>query len=222
MKSYFSISPSTRIVDFGCGPGLYTSEWARMGAAVTGIDVSRRSIEYAMNAARENRLAIRYIRDNYLECPLSGRYDLITLIFCDYCALSPNQRQQLLRRWKSILKPNGNVLFDVSSLKYLDSVHESRTYAFEERGGFWSMGPYHVFLNVHRYEAEKLLLEHYTVVEPNRTRMYYNWLQCFSLETLKTELDNEGFAIRAYFGNVAGDALTEESLEIAVVVTQAT
>jgi len=33
-----------RVLDLGCGPGLYTSRLAAMGYDVTGIDYSRRSI----------------------------------------------------------------------------------------------------------------------------------------------------------------------------------
>ena len=36
-----------RIIDLGCGPGLYVSRLARTGARVTGVDFSPRSIEYA-------------------------------------------------------------------------------------------------------------------------------------------------------------------------------
>ena len=35
------------LLDLGCGPGLYTSRFARAGFHVTGVDYSRRSIEYA-------------------------------------------------------------------------------------------------------------------------------------------------------------------------------
>lgn len=44
MASYFCIAESTRIADFGCGPGLYTTRLARKQAQVTGVDFSKRSI----------------------------------------------------------------------------------------------------------------------------------------------------------------------------------
>ena len=41
--NHFSINSSTRIADFGCGPGLYTTQLAEKGAKITGIDFSKRS-----------------------------------------------------------------------------------------------------------------------------------------------------------------------------------
>ncbi|EDN71815.1 conserved hypothetical protein [Beggiatoa sp. SS] len=42
MVSRFNIGSGTRICDFGCGPGLYTTSFAKKGAAVTGIDFSNK------------------------------------------------------------------------------------------------------------------------------------------------------------------------------------
>ena len=45
--SHFGIDANTSIADFGCGPGLYTTLFAENNADVTGIDFSKRSIQYA-------------------------------------------------------------------------------------------------------------------------------------------------------------------------------
>jgi len=49
----FGVDHTTSICDFGCGPGLYTTRIAEQGAKVTGIDFSKRSIEYAKKVAQE-------------------------------------------------------------------------------------------------------------------------------------------------------------------------
>ena len=54
IMSYFGINEHTRIADFGCGPGLYTTRFARAGASVIGIDFSARSIQYAREAAEKH------------------------------------------------------------------------------------------------------------------------------------------------------------------------
>ena len=51
--SSFNIQPGVSICDFGCGPGLYTTQFAASGADVTGIDFSERSIQYAKQSAIE-------------------------------------------------------------------------------------------------------------------------------------------------------------------------
>jgi len=61
MVEYFNIDSSMSIIDFGCGPGLYTSRFAKTGAKVTGVDFSRNSLEYAKKEAARNNLNINYI-----------------------------------------------------------------------------------------------------------------------------------------------------------------
>jgi len=51
--SHFNVGAGTRIADFGCGPGLYANRLARLGASITGIDFSERSIEHARTVAAQ-------------------------------------------------------------------------------------------------------------------------------------------------------------------------
>ncbi len=61
MTEHFELSESSRVIDFGCGPGLYTSRFARLGAEVHGIDFSSRSIEYARESAKREDLGVTYV-----------------------------------------------------------------------------------------------------------------------------------------------------------------
>lgn len=116
MISRFRIGPQQKIVDFGCGPGLYTNRLARSGARVTGIDFSTRSLNYAAETAHNEGMEIQYINEDYLGFETSERFDLILMIMCDYCALSPRQRKSLLAKWSAMLNPQGYILFDVYTL----------------------------------------------------------------------------------------------------------
>ncbi|MDM8536008.1 class I SAM-dependent methyltransferase [Desulfobacterales bacterium HSG17] len=103
--SKFNIGKDTAVADFGCGPGLYTTRFAMENADVTGIDFSERSIKYARETAKSRGLNIDYIFQNYLEFETKKRFDLITMIMCDFCALSPEQRKKLLCIFNKILNP---------------------------------------------------------------------------------------------------------------------
>jgi 2-polyprenyl-3-methyl-5-hydroxy-6-metoxy-1,4-benzoquinol methylase len=72
---------------------LYTERLAKCGANVTGIDFSKRSIEYAMDVAAREQLNIRYVNQNYLEFETEDRFDLVLMIMCDFCALSPHKEK---------------------------------------------------------------------------------------------------------------------------------
>jgi len=217
IASRFKITTRTRICDFGCGPGLYTTAFAEQGAIVTGIDFSRSSLNYARDIASKKKLNIEYILQNYLDFTTDKKFDLITMIFCDFCVLSPEQRKTLLRKFYEYLAPNGSILFDVSSLKQFESTTETRTYEYSEKDGFWSFEPYHVFQNIFKYEQEKLILHKYSIIEKTSFKEIYNWLQCYSPETITSTLKENELQVIECYSNVAGDKYSLDSNEIAMV-----
>ena len=219
--SQFEVGSHTAIADFGCGPGLYANRLAERGASVTGIDFSENSLQYARQVAVDRGLSTDYVLSNYLEFETDLRFDLIIMIMCDFCALSPAQRKTLLNKFRSLLKPTGSVLLDVHSLDYFDQKEESATYELNQLFGFWSAQDYYGFVNTFKYDDEKVLLDKYTIIEPSRTRVVYNWLQCFSQESLAEEFGENGFKIEAVYSDVAGTVFNPESPEFAVVAATA-
>ena len=217
IASHFDINEKTEIADFGCGPGLYTNRLAVRGAKVTGIDFSENSINFAKNVAEEKGLDITYVVKNYLDFETTNRYDLITMIMCDFCALSPDQRKIILSKFHSLLKPGGSVVLDVYSLNSYAKKEESATYEKNQLYGFWSPDDYYGFVNTFKYEKEKVILDKYTIIEESRKRVVYNWLQYFSKESLIKEFEANGFKVEEVYSDIAGKTFDSESLEIAVV-----
>ncbi len=217
--SHFKVNEETAIADFGCGPGLYAKRLAEHGAKVTGIDFSENSLRYAREVAEQEGLPVEYIRANYLDFETTARFDLIMMIMCDFCTLSPEQRKRMLSKFYALLKPGGAVLLDVHSLNTFNQREESASYELNQLHGFWSPDDYYCFVNTFKYEAEKVTLDKYTIVEESGTRVVYNWLQAFSEESLRNEFEEQGFAISGFYSDVAGTTFDPESPEFAVVAT---
>lgn len=220
LVSYFGVGSNFKIADFGCGPGLYTTLFAENHADVTGIDFSKRSIVYAENQANEKGLDIAYYNENYLEFETEKKFDLITMIFCDFCALSPSQRKVLLNKFSGFLKPGGSLLLDVYSLNPFNSLVESSTYELNQMDNFWSSEDYYGFLNTFKYDKEKVSLDKYTVIEKERTRIIYNWLQYFSLDSITKEIEESGLEVKEFFSDVAGAPFSKDSSEIAITAVK--
>ncbi len=220
IASRFHIGKETKIVDFGCGPGLYAIRLAKCGAKVTGIDFSRRSIDYAKRAAARGRLNIVYVNRNYLDYETEERFDLALMIMCDFCALSRAQRRAVLGKFRKILKGGGSVLLDVYSMRAFDEKREAATYELNLLNGFWSPNKYYGFLNTFKYDEEKVSLDKYTIIEPDRSRTVYNWLQYFIPEELEREFVEAGFSVDGLYSDVAGTPYDAKSSEFAVVATR--
>lgn len=215
--SRFGLSTGSSVADFGCGPGLYAKRLAERHNKVTGIDFSKRSIQYAVSAAEQLGLEINYVHRNYLEFETEDRFDLIIMIMCDFCALSPAQREVMLQKFSALLKPSGRVLLDVYSLASYAQREEAAGYELNQQNGFWSPNRYFGFSNTFKYEDEKVVLDKYTIVEPSRTRTVYNWLQYFSTQAIKTEFSNAGLAVTDIYSDVSGKPFDPQSTEFAVV-----
>ncbi|AJQ94777.1 class I SAM-dependent methyltransferase [Gynuella sunshinyii] len=219
MKEEFALNIGSKICDFGCGPGLYTSKFARLGADVTGIDFSASSIEYANEKASELGLNIKYINANYLDVSLPTQYDLITMIMCDFCALNPKQRASLLAKFSDLLSHSGKLVMDVYSVSSFDAKEEVSGYERNHLNHFWYQEDYYCFSNTFKYEEEKVILDKYSLfTQSGKSEVVYNWLQCFSLETLKQELANAGLRVQAVYSDVCGNNYNPNLTEFAVVV----
>lgn len=215
--SHFDIGRGTCVADFGCGPGLYTTKFADTGADVTGIDFSQNSLEYAMGTATKAGLEINYEHTNYLEYETTKRFDLITMIMCDFCALSPVQRKKMLSKFYSLLKEGGSIVLDVYSLNSFNKKEESATYELNQLYGFWSPDDYYTFVNTFKYEDEKVMLDKYTIIEETKARVVYNWLQYFSKQSLINEFRESGFDVEEIYSDIAGKEYDMHSPEITIV-----
>jgi SAM-dependent methyltransferase len=162
-------------------------------------------------------LNISYAHQNYLEFETEDRFDLVLMIMCDFCALSPTQRKGLLHKFHEILKPRGSVLHDVYSLSAFKQKEEITTYEVNQLNGFWSPNKYYGFLNTFKYDEKKVALDKYTIIESDRTRTVYNWLQYFPPEDLEKEFIEAGFFIKGFYSNVAGTSYDRKSSEFAVI-----
>jgi SAM-dependent methyltransferase len=213
----FALRDGARVVDLGCGPGLYANALARTGAAVTGVDFSSRSIAYAREVAARDHLPARYVDANYITWSPEDRFELALMIYRDYGAMAPDDRRQLLRRVGAMLAPGGAFVFDLASLAALADLEEASAYAPDLMDRFWSADAYYGFLNTFVYPDARVSLDRYEIVEAHRTRTFCNWTQYYDPDSLAQELAADGFAVTELIGDVAGAPYDPESHEFAVV-----
>ncbi|BDY05251.1 class I SAM-dependent methyltransferase [Ferrimonas sp. YFM] len=221
MIQHFGIKSGTRVCDFGCGPGLYTQAFARADAKVTGVDFSTNSLQYARTQARKSGLDINYIEANYLEFETDQRFDLITLIYCGFCALSPENRAKLLKKFEKLLTTGGRIILDVHSLNAYAQRQECSSYEKNQLGGFWSAKEYYGFLTTFKYDDEKVVLDKYTIIEPNNSYTIYNWLQYFDKAMLEQEFFKAGLQIELMLDELDGQAYTGTDPDIVVIAKRA-
>ncbi len=85
--------------------------------------------------------------------------------------------------------------------------------------GFWSSQRYHGFLHTFIYQQESVSLDKYDIIEADRSRTIYNWLQHFSPASLKPELAISRFVVDEIVGDLTGSALVPDPTEFCVVTS---
>ena len=221
LRRELEIGPGTRVLDLGCGPGLYSNRLAVGGALVTGVDVSERSLAHARDTVPVGA-SVEYVSGNYLDVAIAGEFDVAIMVMCDYSALSPGQRRRLLNRLTSLLTSGGRFVFDVHGLSSLRSHREAVFYAPDLMEGFWAPSPYHGFLHSFVYADECVTLDKYEIIETHRSRTIYNWLQHFDADAIRHELETAGFHVEQLLGDLAGSGFDVDADEFAVVASRST
>lgn len=194
------------LLDLGCGPGLYTQRFYKKGYQVTGMDYSRRSLEYAVKTAKDYHYDICYHYQNYLEISYQEQFDVITLIYCDFCVLCDKDRSMLLSKIHQALRPGGRFIVDVNTPNVYQGREETKTWTFQE-SGFWNSSPHLCLDAFYRYKNNTMLNQAVIVTEDS-VQSYNLWDHTFTLEELKTDLTEHGFEEIEFYGDVAGTEYT--------------
>lgn len=197
------------VLDLGCGPGLYVKEFAKTGAKITGIDLSMRSVNYANENIRLEKENITFSRMNYLEMNFKDAFDIVTLIFYDFCVLSSDEQKKLLVKIYEALKDKGIFIFDVVSANRKTSISTNISIC---EGGFWSPNPYIEIMNTNFYEHPRTEGVQYTLInEDGEVKVIRLYHRLFALEEIVQLLRECHFEVEAVYRNLQGDALSGDS-----------
>ena len=156
---------SGRILDLGCGPGLYTSRLARLGHTCTGIDFSPASIAYAREHAETEQLPCRYIKEDIRDADYGKDYDLIMLIFGEFNVFRPSDARRILSKAAGALKPGAHLLLEAFNFPAVqEMVAQSRSW-YSAQSGLFSDKP-HICLIENFWDAEKnVATERYYIID---------------------------------------------------------
>lgn len=206
-----------KLLDLGCGPGLYAERLAKQGYIVTGIDFSKRSIDYAKEKAKEMSLDTKYLYTNYLEMDYKNEFDLVTLIFCDFGVLSASQRKILLKKVYNSIKSGGKFIFDIFTPQNYNVKKESNTWYLNEGSGFWKDDT-HLCIEAHYIYEGNIRLNQTVVIDKNdNVDVYRIWDHYYSKDSITEVLKEAGFKKIQIFSNVAGKPYMEDSTTLCII-----
>ncbi len=159
-----SNSPA-KILDIGCGPGLYAHRLARLGHECVGIDFSPASIAYARQIADEKGLRCEFVEGDIRSVDFGEGYDLAQFIFGEFNVFHPNAALQILTRCHDALKPGGRILVEAHPREIVKAIGEKGETWSAEPGGLFSAAPHLVLNESFWLEEQSVSVERWYVIE---------------------------------------------------------
>ncbi len=197
----------SRILDLGCGPGLYASRLARLGHACTGIDFSPASIEYAQNTAKSEGLSCVYHLEDVRAAEFGQGYDLAMFIFGEFNVFKPAEAQAILIKAAAALRKGGRLLLEVSTYAGVKGLgHQPQRWSALDKGLF-SDRP-HLLLSESFWDAaQAVATERYYVVDAHSGQVTAHAAssQAYRAAQLKAMLVQAGFNDIRIFPSLTGE-----------------
>ncbi|MBN1889864.1 MAG: class I SAM-dependent methyltransferase [Thermoflexales bacterium] len=211
----------TRILDLGCGPGLYASRLARLGHTCVGIDFSPASITYALETAQAERLACTYVQQDIRTADYGGGFGLVMFVFGEFNPFRPADAEHILRKAFDALADDGILLLEVSTFEAVKRDGKQAPIWFSAPSSLFSAQP-HVCLVENFWDAaSSVATNRYFVIDAatGGVRRMICCTQAYTDEQYRAMLAGCGFGAITFYPALTG-AEDETQRDLFVIVAR--
>ncbi len=187
---------AVKVLDLGCGPGLYASRLARRGCECVGIDFSPAAIAHAAAEAERDGLTCTYVHDDIRSAAFGSGYGLVMLIFGEFNAFRPSDAAALLGKARAAVADDGLLLLEPQTFDAVRQTGRPRAEWQTHCRGLWCPRP-------HLYLAESFWDEGASAAIT----------RCFILEADGGEITSYSASTQAYTDEQLGEMLRAAGFE---------
>lgn len=197
---------ATRILDLGCGPGLYTHRLAQRGHTCTGIDFSPASIAYAREQAENADLDCTYSQQDIRTADYGSDYGLVMLVFGEFNVFRPAEAEDILRKAHRALKPSGFLILEPHTFDAVRELGEAPSSWHSAESGLFSDEPY-LCLQENVWSAkENAAIQRYFVIDAMTSKVtrHSSSMQAYTDSKYRTLLNEQGFGNVTFYAALGG------------------
>jgi SAM-dependent methyltransferase len=205
----------SRILDLGCGPGLYSARLAALGHATVGIDFGPASIEYAVKHAHANS---SYTLGDIRATDFGSGYDLAMLIFGEFNVFRPEDARLILRKARAALNPGGKLLLEVTSFDAVYEIGNQPATWYSAENELFADKPHLCLMESFWNNEQCVAIERYYIVDAasGEVTRYSASTQAYEEEQLATLVKEAGFNPLDFYPSLTGQQ--EEISEMMILL----
>lgn len=200
----------SRILDLGCGPGLYCRELALRGHTCVGIDYAPASIRHAREITQG--LPCNFIFSDLRDADFGSGFDLVMQIYGETNIFKPADARSILRKAHAALNAGGTLLLEAHTFDVVQRMgHEPATWSTHERGLF-SDAPYLYLQEADWDEVAQVATHRHIIIDAASAAVtrYASSLQAYDDAGYRALLQDAGFADVRFLRSLAPNTETSQ------------
>jgi len=189
--SHFQLGPTTTLLDVACGKGRHSIAFSSYGIDVTGIDLSKNSIDFAKQAENDKlHFFVHDMRDPFR----TNYFDIVCNLFTSfgYFKTDEDNRLAAASMYESV-KDKGSLLIDFVNRNFAVqniSVNEEESKTIDN-----------IHFEIRRSYNDKRLIKQINIRDGEKKFRFEECLNSFSLEEMTALFTSVGFTLQTVFGN---------------------
>jgi SAM-dependent methyltransferase len=202
--STLSLPPGSEILDLHCGYGRHAIELAKQGFRVTGIDATPEILDFAIQRAATETVAIQFLLCNMRDVDYFQQFDAVINMFAAFGYFSDEENGDVMKRVAASLRPGGYLLIDLLNREWMVNNNLNR---------YWRH-PNGDFVLSYKVELKQGIVTMKRVLTNILTDKKINCefvLRTYLLSEVVTLLEKYGMKVKETFGGFDGRAYATEA-----------
>jgi SAM-dependent methyltransferase len=210
----------TRVLDLGCGPGLYTARLAALGHACVGVDVAPAAVDYARAQAAAAGLPCTYRLADVRTADVGRGFGLAMMLFGEINVFRPADARLVLAGARAALANGGRLLLEAHTAEAVRRMGGSAPSWRTHAEGLFSPRPHLRLDEAFWDETGRVATHRYFVVDAGTgaVERHAESVQAYSADEYRSLLGEAGFALRRIEPSLDGGT---EPGEFLVLVAEA-
>ena len=184
-----------RILDLGCGPGLYASRLAQRGHQCVGIDFSPASIRHATEHSAREGLDCTYVHEDLRQADFGTGFDLVMFLFGELNVFRPTDAEAILAKASHALAPGGTLLLEPHRFDVVEKIGTGAPSWHTAEAGLFSEQP-HLWLEENAWnQTARTATTRFFIIEAATARVHQltQTMQAYTDREYRRMLEKAGF-----------------------------